>query len=334
MKIFITGITGFVGASAANHFVSSGHSVQGIGRKPVLPPWVSDACNYKPVDIKYPMEDIDADIVIHAAALASDTASFDEAYQVNVKGTENVLRAARQVNHFINISSSSVYHYRKGRGMFETDSGVDFDCLSPYGQSKWLAEELVRGNRGNFKKTIFRPRAIYGKYDQLLLPRLLKLVKGDKIILPAHLTKQISLTHISNLILAIELCLHKQLAESAVFNVADPESYDLNEVLPTLLSAVMAKSMQNLKIPAWLFELFIKVNKRLKLNSALNPLAVSSLTQAGIINIYKITESLGYAPVKNFFNSYSEIADWIHKEQGWKFFFKKDPGPKNLKLIL
>ncbi len=46
MKIFITGITGFVGASAANYFVSAGHDVQGIGRKAVLPSNVSGACRY------------------------------------------------------------------------------------------------------------------------------------------------------------------------------------------------------------------------------------------------------------------------------------------------
>jgi nucleoside-diphosphate-sugar epimerase len=329
MKIFITGVTGFVGSSVANHFISAGHTVQGIGRKAVLPPWVSSSCNYAPIDICNSVDDIDADILIHAAALASDNVSFEEAFHVNVKGTENVLLAAQRVKHFIYISSSSVYHYKKDKGMFEGDSGIDFDHLSPYGQTKWLAEEIISKSNTDFKKTILRPRAIYGKYDQLLLPRLFKLVRGNRIFLPAHLTKQISLTHISNLILAIELCISKQAAELAVFNVADAEAYDLNTVLPTLLSAVLSKSMHVLKIPVWLFDSLVVLNKKLKLSSALNPLAVSSLTQSGILNIHKITHSLGYTPVKNFYNSYGEIAEWINLEQGWKWFFKNAPTQNN-----
>ena len=87
MKIFISGITGFVGGSLANYFVHAGHEVAGIGRKPALPSFVSSLCSYQPVDIVHPLEEINADIVIHAAALASDTISFGEAYGVNVRVT-------------------------------------------------------------------------------------------------------------------------------------------------------------------------------------------------------------------------------------------------------
>jgi nucleoside-diphosphate-sugar epimerase len=325
MKIFITGITGFVGASAANYFVSAGHHVQGIGRKPALPLYVSGACGYKPMDITGPIEDIEADIVIHSAALASDTVSFKQAYAVNVRGTENVLRAARNVRHFIYISSSSVYNFNIVKMMQETDSGVEFKGLSPYGQTKLIAEEIVANSKGIFRKSILRPRAIYGKYDQLLIPRLLKLVKGNRIIIPGHLTKQISLTHISNLLQAISLCIRRQQAESEVFNVSDREVYDLNVVLPALLHIVLAKKPQTMKIPARLFDLFIAFNKRVRISSVMNPFAASSLTNKSVLNIDKITQQLGYSPVSNFFNSCSELWNWIHKEEGWKIFLKEAP---------
>lgn len=325
MKIFITGITGFVGASVANYFVSAGHQVQGIGRKPALPSYVSRECDYKPMDITRPMEDIDADIVIHSAALASDTILFEDLYPVNVAGTENVLYAARNVRHFIHISSSSVYDFSNGKMKEERDAAGEFNGLSPYGQTKWLAEEIVSRNRWQFRKSILRPRAIYGKYDQQLIPRLLKLVRGNRIVIPDHLTKQISLTHISNLIQAIRLCICNQQTEAEVFNVADGAPYDLNEVLPALLHVVLANHTKTMRVPAPLFDLLIAFNKRVRFNSALNPFAASSLTNTSVIHIDKISRQLGYKPINNFFNSCAEIAAWIHKEEGWKNFFKQAP---------
>jgi nucleoside-diphosphate-sugar epimerase len=327
MKIFITGITGFVGASAANYFVSAGHDVQGIGRKAVLPSNVSVACRYSSMDIINPIPEIDADIVIHSAALASDTASFKESYNVNVRGTGNVLYASRNVKHFIYISSSSVYNFNEHKVMCESDSGATFNRLSPYGQTKWLAEEAIRNSHDGIKKSILRPRAIYGKYDQLLIPRLLKLVRGNRIIVPDHLTRQISLTHVSNLMLAINLCIRNQQEDYGVFNVSDSEIYDLNLVLPALLKVVLANRLQTVRIPAAIFDFFIALNKRLQFNTVLNPFAASSLTNRSVIDIDKITHQLGYRPVNNFYNSCTEIAEWIHKEQGWKNFFKVAPAP-------
>ena len=88
MKIFITGITGFVGGSVANYFASLGHEVVGIGRSDRLPPHVSGNCSYVKADMLEPLADIHADIVVHAAGLASHTASFEELYDTNVRGDD------------------------------------------------------------------------------------------------------------------------------------------------------------------------------------------------------------------------------------------------------
>ncbi len=326
MKIFVTGITGFVGGAVANHFAALGHTVCGIGRKAALPYYISNSCSYSTADICSPVKDIDADIIIHAAAVVSDTVTYKHACKVNVEGTTNVLRAAKNSKHFIYISSSSVYDFKNER-MNESEAGTEFNHLSVYGKSKWLAEGVINKIDGNFKKTILRPRAIYGKHDHVLLPRLLKMVKGNKIFLPDHLSKQISLTHINNLILAIELCINKQEKASEIFNVADKEVYDLNKVLTTLLSAVTSKQLHTFIIPKLVFERLIAINEKLKLCPDFNRFAASSLTGTGVLDIEKISKTLGYFPIKNFRNSYIEIADWMHNEEGSKFF-KEIPSRK------
>ena len=323
MKIFVTGITGFVGGSVANYFASLGHEVTGIGRSDRLPLHISNKCRYHQADISNPLPDIEADIVIHAAGLASDTASLKELYTVNVQGTQNILDAAKKIRHFIYISSSSVYQFNKSPKV-EIEAGSNLDELSNYGKSKLLAEKLLL-NRNKTRITILRPRAIYGKHDQSLLPRLIKLVKGNKLFLPAHLSKNISLTHIDNLTLAIELSIKNQILYYDIFNVADKEVYDLNHILTTLLPLVTGKRLETVTIPAWLFDLFVAVNSKLKLNRSFNRFAASSLTTEATMNIDKISDQLNYIPLKNFYNSYPEIGNWIHQEDGWKTLFNTSP---------
>lgn len=324
MKIFITGVTGFVGGALANHFCRLGYKVAGIGRKPSLPFHICTDCAYRQADITKPLEVIDADIIIHAAGLASDTASFGEVYTVNAVGTQNVLRAAKYAGHFIQISSSSVYEF-SAHAMKENEAGVNYERLSAYGKSKFLAEKEITNNRGIPKKTILRPRAIYGKYDQVLLPRLIKLVRGNKLFLPQNLSKKISLTHINNLIQAVELCLGRQNDSLATFNVADAETYDLRQILTTLLPLAAGRPLKIITIPEWVFTLFLAVNDSLKINPALNRFAALSLTDTAVLNIDRIIHTTGYNPLYSFKSSYAEIIHWIHREEGWKNFFKTRP---------
>ncbi len=323
MKIFVTGITGFVGGSVANYFASLGHEVTGIGRSDKLPSHISNKCGYMEADIRNPLLPIEADIIIHAAGLASDTAPLKELYAVNVQGTKNILDATNKTKHFIYISSSSVYRFNR-HPMKETEAGLNLSELSDYGKSKLLAEKLFPVRNKN-KITILRPRAIYGRHDQSLLPRLIKLVKGNKLILPAHLSKNISLTHIDNLILAIELCIKNQTDHYEVFNVADKEVYDLNQILTTLLPLVTGRRLETVKIPAWLFDLFVAINSKLKLKRSFNRFAAASLTSEATMNIDKISDQLNYTPLKNFYNSYPEIGNWVHQEDGWKILFNTSP---------
>ncbi|MEP6616266.1 MAG: NAD(P)-dependent oxidoreductase [Ginsengibacter sp.] len=316
MKIFVTGITGFVGGAIANHFATLGHEVTGLGRKDSLPPHVSSDCNYIQADISKPLEPIGADIVIHAAGLASDTASFKDLHLINSQGTFNVVSASKEVKHFVHISSSSVYHF-KDFPMEEMDAGKCYEKLSEYGKSKFLAEQHIQAARVN-KKTILRPRAIYGIHDQSLLPRLLKLVKWNKLLLPQNLSKKISLTHIDNLIQAVKLCTDTQSKAMKIYNVADAEVYDLHNVLTILLPLAVGKPLQLVRIPAMIFNLFVALNNKLNLDRSFNLFAAASLTSTAVMSIEKIRHQMGYNPARNFSNSYPEIASWIHQEHGWK----------------
>ncbi len=322
MKIFVTGITGFVGGAIANYFASIGYEITGISRSGSLPPHISKKCSYIQADICLPLPDINADIVIHAAGLASHTASFKELFKVNVQGTKHVLAAAKNLSHFVYVSSSSVYNFTD-HAMKENEAGANYIELSDYGKSKYLAEQYLLNRHNGFKISILRPRAIYGKHDHTLLPKMIRLIKGNKLFLPAHLSKKISLTHIDNFIQAIELCTLLQTDTCEVFNIADKEVYDLHQILTTLLPLVAERRLHTVTIPAILFDLFVAINSRVKLNPSLNRFAADSLTRTAVINTDKIRQELDYNPSKNFHNCYPEIAQWMHHEEGPKNLLEK-----------
>lgn len=100
-----------------------------------------------------------ADIVVHLAAFTNVTAAWEQtdqkdglAYQVNVVGTENIIKACAATNkHLIHISTAYVFDGQKPEPYLETDP------ISPiewYGQTKAWAEEKVQNS--NIDWTILR----------------------------------------------------------------------------------------------------------------------------------------------------------------------------------
>ena len=116
-----------------------------------------------------------------------------------------------------------------------------------------------------------------------------------------------------------------QTSTREIFNVADNEVYDLHQILTTLLPIVANRKLQTMTIPAWIFDLFVAINSRLKLNPSFNQFAADSLTKTAMINTSKIKHQLKYNPGKNFQNGYPDIGYWIQYEDGWKHFSSTTP---------
>ena len=303
MKVFITGITGFVGSMLANKFAEDGFEVTGLGRKETLPAHVDKRCAYVREDIKKPISKIDADIVIHAAAQVDDNASYTDHFENNVVGTANVIDAcSARTTLFILISTSSVYSFNEGVPYAEGKAGIEFETLSAYGKTKFLAEQKLLAAPHLMQKVILRPRAIYGPGDTVLVPRLLRLVKKHFILLPKHTTTRISLTHINNLIFAVQQCLslQRQHYDTYVFNVADETIYSLKEAIPSLLQHVSQKNLKVVFIPKQLWIILVKINSKFHFIPELTSFGSRQLTQSAILDISAIKNQLAYVSTYNF----------------------------------
>ena len=151
MKILVTGGAGFVGSHITEYLVERGDSVTVLdnlntGQAKNLSK-VSNSVNFVNGDIRdYKLLERlvnDSDGVFHEAALASVQQSFkmqNEYFDVNVNGTENILKLAKEYGFkIVYASSSSVYGNPKHIPIKESD---DRNPLNPYAKTK-LEDELL-----------------------------------------------------------------------------------------------------------------------------------------------------------------------------------------------
>jgi UDP-glucose 4-epimerase len=152
MKYVITGGAGFIGSHITKALVEQGHNVTildnlNTGKEKNLE-LIKEKINFVKGDIRDNklLEEImvDTDGVFHQAALASVQDSFskpDEYHDVNVNGTENILKLAKK-NDFkvVYASSSSVYGNPEKIPIEESDSK---NPINPYAETKLRKEELA-----------------------------------------------------------------------------------------------------------------------------------------------------------------------------------------------
>lgn len=152
MKTFITGSTGFIGASIARELLRDGRELRVLVRPG------SDTSNLSGLDVEFWQGDLldqeslrqglkGCDVLYHAAAdYRLWTRSPDEMYNVNVGGTESILEAALEngVERVVYTSSVGTLG-NPGDGTPGTeDTPVTLaDMVGPYKKSKFLAERVA-----------------------------------------------------------------------------------------------------------------------------------------------------------------------------------------------
>lgn len=158
MRIAITGGTGFVGRHLAKALVAGGHEVvlvaRGADRRDESVKTLAGA-RFAPADLSDPATLAAAfqgcDAVAHCAGINRELGS--QTYRrVHVEGTRHVVEGARRAG----VSKIVLLSFLRARP----------DCGAGYHESKWEAEEIVRG--GGLDYTILEPGVIYGRGDHML----------------------------------------------------------------------------------------------------------------------------------------------------------------------
>ncbi len=156
MKILITGITGRIGVNLAAHLVQDGHSVRGFV-------WPRDSrvtnLNQLGVELVYgsltdksQVEEVvkGCDIIFHLGAAFQGGGPFteEEYFEINVRGTFNVLESARVsgVKQIVFASSDALYEkYIPGGIQSPITETMPIEPRGAYALSKSLGENLCLG---------------------------------------------------------------------------------------------------------------------------------------------------------------------------------------------
>ena len=185
MKILVTGGAGFIGSHITEYLVQRGDDVTVLdnlttGKKENLAK-INDKINFVNGDIRdYKLLEKlvnDTTGVFHEAALASVQQSFnmkDEYFDVNVNGTENILKLSKKYGFkVIYASSSSVYGNPIRIPIKESD---EKNPINPYAETKLQKEDLaIKYSEMGVKVIGLRYFNVFGKRQSKEYAGVLKL---------------------------------------------------------------------------------------------------------------------------------------------------------------
>lgn len=122
------------------------------------------------------------DIVIHAAAISSNTKNFaSKIYKTNIIGSINLLQYAKKagVKNFIFLSSMSAFGLIKTRIV---NSKTTTNPQNLYGASKAIFEKLLENEQGTISSICLRLPGVVGKNNpkRAWLPKIYETLKKNK----------------------------------------------------------------------------------------------------------------------------------------------------------
>ena len=310
MKIIITGATGFVGAHLTRYFSERGHNILAIGRASKPPKRLLDFADYQAINWSEKMPMLEGDVVIHAAALASDSAKYSDLYAANVDGTRHLMAATEGCQNVIIISSSSVYTYRNNQPKVESDAEKDYDFLTNYGKTKWLSEQvLLEHPNPHQRRLVVRPRAIYGVGDRVILPRLLGMVRGNNFMSIGKMDKQTSQTNVQQISHLIDWFITKEAVkqQELVVNLADANPYKMGDSIHQLLCLLTNKELTKKELPIGLLKLITKTGLSTKITKFL----IDAVTYNCVLNLSYLQQFYTVPTELNLQNESIHLQNWL-----------------------
>jgi UDP-glucose 4-epimerase len=254
MKILITGGAGFIGSHLAENLLELGHEVYIIDNL-----WTGRLSNIQTIqDHKKFHLVVDTilnesvmnelifkiDHIYHLAAAVGVKNIMDhpvETLDINVKGTETVLRLANRFKKKVLIASTSeVYGKHGGHSLSEDDDrilGTVKKRRWAYACSKTLDEfqALAYFDEKKLPVVIARlfntvgPRQT-GQYGMVLPSFVQSALLGKPISVYGEGSQSRSFTHVSDVVGAITKLMDESLAEGEIFNVGNNKEVTMNEL--------------------------------------------------------------------------------------------------------
>jgi len=322
MKILITGADGFIGSHLCEKLVKQGHEVKAFVHYNSFNSygWI-DSVEKKIQDkLKIFSGDIrdenlvrkavkGNEIVIHLAALIGIPYSYESPksyYETNVKGTLNILQAAKdlKVKKIIHTSTSEVYGTAK---YLPIDEKHPIDGQSPYSASKIAADQMAISFYKSFGTpvSIMRPFNTYGPRQsaRAIIPTIiLQFLNGNKKIKLGSTNTTRDFSYIDDTVNAFIKSITAKKINGEIINLGSGSEVSIEELVRIIASEMKIK-----------YEI-IKDKKRVRPSKS----EVNRLLSKNSKAIKKLKWKPKYIARKGLIKGLRETINWLSKNENFK----------------
>jgi nucleoside-diphosphate-sugar epimerase len=333
MKVLVVGATGFLGAALTKALIEQGNEVRVMVRMTSK----LDALEGLPIDVQYGclesfscldhlMDEIE--IVYNCAAVSADWGRWQEFYEANVLGVENLAQAAqraRTIQRFVHISNTAVYGY-PAQVCDETHPIVDVHL--PFNTSKAQGEHILWENaRRGLPLTILRPTIIYGPHSPAVIDWANQLIRNEVMWIDGGKTAA-GLMYIDN---AVEAIIQASLAPAAkgqAYNLRDESREHWREFGVTLASGLNTP-VPSLNLPdplvsviAAVFEILYRL-VRIQARPIVTRQQVYQFSRDQAYPIDKAQKDFGLTSKVSFTEGMQKTIKWLKSPEGKAFLVER-----------
>ncbi len=325
MNILLTGATGFLGFRTLEQLIHNPAVTQILATGRTLKPSHTVAhprIHYQLGDLTNPafvdqlVSQVDG--IVHAAALSSPWGRYEDFYAANVTTQQNLIAAARkyQVRRLVYISTPSLYFDAQDRLNIKESDPLPSRFINAYAATKREAElELMQSD---VPYVILRPRALIGRGDTIIMPRLIKAFTDGKLKIIGDGKNIVDLTSVANVGHAIERSLVVDKAGlNQIYNISNGAPVLLWECIEDVLTR-LGYSFSQKKIPYLLVKTIAQLMEWKSRQTdyrepVLTVYGIGTLARSFTMDISKARNLLDYRPTVTTQEAMEEFTNWYLK---------------------
>jgi nucleoside-diphosphate-sugar epimerase len=316
-KALVTGGAGFIGRAITDRLGAEGVEVVGLDMQTDKGAGIVAGDITEPGRWQAAAEG--AEVVFHAAAAVTNTASEDFGWRVNVLGTKHVIDAA------VAAGAQRIVHFSSLRAFSDTDfpDGVTEEHpvrpdRSVYVNTKIASEQvaLQAHAEGRIEVTVVRPGDVYGPGSRPWTILIVDAIRRGQFVLPARGKGIFSPAYIDNLVDGVILAATRPEGAGQVFTISDGIGVATDEFFGHYFRILGKRGPRSLPTPAALALVALPEAAAAARGqkTEISRESMRYLARSGTYSIEKARRLLGYEPSVGLSEGMRWTEAWLREQ--------------------